>query len=870
MADPDTKDWLGLPAQFKQPYNHGMVAYGTKPVTASLGQFMNPQGDQVAGETTEVSLWYDDHALHLFARCTTSAMERVRDIVTKNSDHDRDTWGDDALEIQIDVGLTRDTYLHFILPPTGIPATYRGFNNRQLQGWHPDFDFQVTLREEEWTVEASFPFAILDGIPDEGERWGLNLMRVNPSEPAGYAQWAPTFGDALRPELFGQITFLGTSVPPDTTDETAVPRYSRYAEERRSYFLKAINGIEDEDVLDALGIGEWASWSEHLSTREGLLPLRWDGIRSGAEGIPTMDQPLAMQAAESLIQEQEQWSAEPAQLDSSFALKLEALGDAYLLEGEPRYVGAFEEAIRIFEQFMKPLLAATTSFQHIARAESPYHDYQIIRAGLLAYAYLSLRKESLTVETHSAMMKAMLRAGRFAVFNVRAAYNFGNHQIYESAGLAILALLFPEFQESDDWALVAARSIRIHLERETFADGGYLERCGYHSVAMNYVMQTVSCIRANSAEARFEELMRPETLSVLERMHEWVLRMSPPCGVMPAFGDYGSHSQTRFFQRGATLFSRQDFAWPVKQIAPELVPDSIKPSPPAELSVSMDESEFTVMRDGWDRDSFYMAVDHGPLGGQHSHVDAMGFVAWAGGQPIALDSGIGLSYSDPLYITWYRKVRAHNVVAIDDVEPEKVVKRTFWQSDRDADFLEMRSRGYEHSLGILHDRTIVFLKGVGWMIHDKLSRADGVDMDAHLMDWLLHTPFELTQVDSGILDGRRNGKGLIVMVADADKVDALSLTQNPASVLPLEYAALRQTDFMRHHGSRLIQDVTCLTMSKRAMNGPVEFAVFLLPYEGERPDARFRSVEGGWELDCGDGREIAVKGRGIIPTRRPR
>ena len=42
------------------------------------------------------------------------------------------------------------------------------------------------------------------------EIWGGNLLRVNPSEPTGYVQWSPTFGDALRTEFFGEFQFAGT------------------------------------------------------------------------------------------------------------------------------------------------------------------------------------------------------------------------------------------------------------------------------------------------------------------------------------------------------------------------------------------------------------------------------------------------------------------------------------------------------------------------------------------------------------------------------------------------------------------------------------------------------------------------------------
>jgi len=195
-------DWLGFPCPFTQPASSAVVP-------GVLGQFMNSEGDSVAVEATEVELWRDEQALHLRARCVAADMTRVRELAERKPAYGRDDWGNDALEVQLDPGLTRTEYQHFILPPTGVPVTLRGFNNRQVQGWHPDFEFHVTFEDDAWVVEAAFPFAILGRTPADGETWGLNVMRVNPAEPGGYVQWAPTFGDALHPELFGTIRFGG-------------------------------------------------------------------------------------------------------------------------------------------------------------------------------------------------------------------------------------------------------------------------------------------------------------------------------------------------------------------------------------------------------------------------------------------------------------------------------------------------------------------------------------------------------------------------------------------------------------------------------------------------------------------------------------
>ena len=601
---------------------------------------------------------------------------------------------------------------------------------------------------------------------------------------------------------------------------------------------------------------DWESWGRRLAGRASPLPLRWDGIVPGVEGIEELDRPTALAAADSMVAEIAGWSVE---LPAPMALhveRLEELGDAWLLTGNRRYVEAFERAIDVYTQLVRRMLeGVTTPLAAVSAAH--YYDYHMIRLSRMAYTYLNMRGAGLSAQTHAAVMKTILRTARFTAFNVRTVYNYGNHQAYESSGLATVAALFLEFAESDLWARVASRSIRLHLEREVYADGGYTERCGYHTVAMTFVMQSVATVRANGLEARFVDLMHSDTLATLERMHEWMLKMTMPDGTFPTFGDYGAYSQLRFLQRGAAIFRRADLAWPLQTLAPSLVPAGLKPTRPQGCSVSL-ESGFTVMRGGWDRDDFWMAVDHGPLGGQHSHIDTMGFIACAFGQPLALDAGVVVSYSDPQYTAWFRSMRAHNVVAIDGVEPEKVVERSGWHAGGHAEHLIMRSRGYEHALGVLHERKIVFIKAVGWLICDRLYSVSGKSLADRGIEWMFHSPFELQPAGAGILRGSLNGVGLMVLVGKPDEAGEPSLEKRLASVPMPDVAAMRQVDGRRQLGACYVRDISSAAWRMKPKDNVAEFTAFLLPYRGARPDASLVPEGTGWRLALAGNCDLVV------------
>ena len=842
MTSDGQLNWLGFACPFAQPVSR--VAVGAGSASSPIGALLSPRGDAPAEEATEVRLWRNERALYLTARCETAAMDRVRELAARRTPYGRDEWGDDALEVQIDVGRTRRHYLHFILPPNGLAITLKGANNRQEHGWYPRLDFQVRLEDGAWGIDAEFPFDMLGRTPADGETWGLNVMRVNPSEPGRCVQWAPTFGDALCPELFGEIVFGDAAV----SRQEQIDAYTQFVRERKAFFLATINGIREADALRELGISDWQEWGDYLAQRTCPLPLRWDGIKPGVEGMPEGDRSFSMTMADRLVEDIAGWSIDPPAPVAFAAEPLEALGDAYLLTGRRRYVDAFERAIGIHCALVKQILATVTGPSELHHATNPYHDSQIIRAEMMSYTYLNLRGAGLAPQTHAAMMWTILRSCRFAAFNISAQYTYGNHQLYESAGLAAVAALFPEFPESDEWARIASRSIRLHLEREVYPDGGYMERCGYHSVAMTFTMQAIATIRANGVEDRFAELMRPEVLGILEKMHEWLLWMTAPDGSLPAFGDFGAYSELRFFQRGAAVFGRGDLAWPLSQLAPELVPPGVSPARPAQDSISLD-SQFTVMRDGWAPTDFFMAVDHGPLGGQHSHVDTLGFVAYAHGRPVALDSGIGVSYDDPRYTGWFRFLRAHNVIVIDELEADKVAELTRWKPGENVDILDMRSRAYERTLGVVHDRKIVFVKGVGWLIHDKVSAPASCDLSVHRVDWVMHTPYDLKPVAPGILDGAVAGGGLLVLAGRPEELEEPALEQMPASLPPTEARTMRQWDAGRESGNDFTRDITCLSWRRKPVPANAcEFVTFLLPYRGARPDAELVQADGGWTL----------------------
>lgn len=754
-------DWMGFATDF--PHCLKSVQLSSEGAAAPLSGFLAPQGDRHPVEPVEGKVSWRKDLLAITVLCHDPSGRVSQKPVAVTGEPARDQWGQDAIEIQVDPWRDGREYLHFMIPLNGQPTSFRAANNRVIQGYTPAFSASLSRLDHAWQAEVDIPFSGLGKEPEHGDIWGFNLFRANPVEADGYVQWVPTWGVALSPELFGHIRFSDR-----TEAETLTPQSFPLRVERRfAAFQKNINGLSCEETLQHLPVPDWESWALYFAQRsspralgfgphsqtygrlypelEGLRPEEHVSIMEDAEAKLASFRNVASDGNEapSMVSGKAEALGGPAGLFS-----MEAVGTAWLLTRDTAYAELFthliREAVHYFDCHLPP---ADKALKEDCSNKGCYHDSQILKIMTLAYVYTAMREAPIAPDVHAEVMRMILRACRYAAFHISNAYIYGNHQLYESAGLICVAAMFPEFKEQKDWAMRASRAIRLHLTRELYPDGGYYERCGYHCDVLRYVSHALRTVEMNGQEPVFEELCASETRQALARMADWQLKMCAPDGSMPAFGDNNAPSILAELQRSAFLFNRPDMLWPVK-LSPRWRHRTDQARKPDFNSLPLD-SGFTVMRDGWDPGSFYIALDHGPLGGQHSHCDSMGFCAFAHGLPIALDCGIGSSYEDGMYVEIFRPPEAHNVIVIDGIEPEKVSQRTAFRSGAGWDSVTMLGHEYARLLGILHERTVFFAHGTGWIITDRLWKQDGTPLGSHEVKGIINTPFPMRITPNG-------------------------------------------------------------------------------------------------------------------------
>lgn len=351
------------------------------------------------------------------------------------------------------------------------------------------------------------------------------------------------------------------------------------------------------------------------------------------------------------------------------------------------------------------------------------------------------------LRTHECMLKTMLAAGRWLYELERwEGYRAGNWQIHGSYMLAQIALVFPEFRESPQWLSMGLRRMSEHLEQDFFADGGHSERC-----PRNYTLATYVSFR-NLAFLLDKYHSHPDLSARIRasmgRTLEWWLTMITPQGESPAIND--SHRglfPTRILEDGGELFAMPA----VSGVLRNLCHDTISASPvyPPFTSRHMPASGFTVMRSDWTPDAMYLSVNHGPAAGFHTHFDLLDFELYAFGKPLAVDAGIGLTYDDPLYESWYRASRAHNMVVVNDsniIREDHKGENVLWESTGRFDYFSGTHTGYER-FGVQHRRQIVFVKPLYWFVLDDLSCTHAGDT----LSWYFHSPAPLRPSGSGFV-----------------------------------------------------------------------------------------------------------------------
>lgn len=237
----------------------------------------------------------------------------------------------------------------------------------------------------------------------------------------------------------------------------------------------------------------------------------------------------------------------------------------------------------------------------------------------------------------------------------------------------------------------------------------------------------------------------------------------------------------------------------------------VRTKPPF-TSALVDGNGFAIFRSDWTENADYLLMEYGPFGSGHDHFDKGTLYMCARGCRWM----VGSPYHDAA-------TASQNTVCVDgeDQRPEAGTL-TLWEHGDMVDVAAIHHTAYEH---IEHRRAAIYLRGHYFLVVDLLKPLDGKE---HTYTWGFNTPARDIVVHDGSARLSFRERRLLVAPVAADA--------------PLEVSHREAGWHMRNadiEGS--YADVRRFGMTQRT-SGIARFAVLLMPFEGEPPDATVRRI----------------------------
>jgi cellulose/xylan binding protein with CBM9 domain len=185
---------------------------------ASTGPFRLNDGSGYPKSNVEARILWDETNLYFAFQCEDT------DIYATMKKRDQHLWEEEVVEIFIDPDGDQRDYIELEINPLGtfldlfvlrpvIPIPYESYNIPAR--WAVKVDGTVKISSDKdrgWAVELSMPLqeavTAANFPPKEGDKWRLNLYRIEQRPLAENTAWSPTLTPSYHtPERFGEISF---------------------------------------------------------------------------------------------------------------------------------------------------------------------------------------------------------------------------------------------------------------------------------------------------------------------------------------------------------------------------------------------------------------------------------------------------------------------------------------------------------------------------------------------------------------------------------------------------------------------------------------------------------------------------------------
>lgn len=390
-----------------------------------------------------------------------------------------------------------------------------------------------------------------------------------------------------------------------------------------------------------------------------------------------------------------------------------------------------------------------------------------------------------------------------------------NWALMEAEGLASIAILFPEFKESQSWREEAFRRLNIEIDKQVYSDGHQRELAmGYHVGCINWFLRTYELAKMNGYDNAF-----PKTyVEKIEKMCEVPMKLCHPDGTVVQFGDAWTGKPGQYknqFMNWSKLFEREDFLY--------LATDGTKGVAPEETAFALPESGLYSMRSGWDQDAIFLALKCGPNGGGHCQPDNGTFDLYAGGRILMPDAGSYIYSGDPEGRSWFRQTKVHQTITLNDRNSAYAPTLLYWDTNKNLDVLVVENKSYDD---LVHRRSMLFVDKRYFVIMDEAYGTATGDVGLH---------FQLAP-----------GEPII----DKKNFSVHTNYQEGWNVFLQTYNSRSQMEFREEEGwvshqytVKEPRPAFCFNVKKTSSKPVIRYVTILVPYKNTKPDIKVKILE---------------------------
>ncbi|MBO3099476.1 heparinase II/III family protein [Gelidibacter pelagius] len=490
--------------------------------------------------------------------------------------------------------------------------------------------------------------------------------------------------------------------------------------------------------------------------------------------------------------------------------------DYFYEKKDPKLIDYFKEQ----QQSLNAALIAN-QFETI---EDGNGVYEVFRSGYRILNWLQIHNMFLGEKNYSDAdqlytIATLLQHGS-DLFENNSEFTSGNHQTRGMSALAMLSILFQDFEDADLWFERSISLLKVHLEKEINADGFQFERTVHYHMSDIDNYYYVYQLAKNSGMT-----LDPFWDTQLESLFTTLIKIAYPDKSAPVLSDdtdapwAEKNDISGALTLGYVLFGNPEMGyfanekveskmfWYLNNSQLELLKD-ITSQKPTYGSLAFEDTGYYVMREGWDKNDRMLIVSAGldPDKPDHQHGDMLGIQAMANGHVLLPNYQVRYSLED---LELFKNSMVKNVALVDDeLQGKKYTsnkggsgfgkfgklpnpKTVLWKTNADLDLYIGTHDGFQ-DIGVDYSRHVIDAKDGFWIVKDNF---ESKQHHTYKQVWQGHYSFEnapnllratfddgsgvdilqLHKVDEVLTDGARGKQWSVLSKKDKNNFSFLTI-----------------------------------------------------------------------------------------------